>query len=167
MKKVDWAKITERFPEANLLQSPEYGEMNKSLGNKVFTEDFEGAGYALMVVRDAKRGRYLEIPCGPLVDFTDKKAVREVFEKIREIAEREKCVFVRIRPQLLDTSENLKILGNLGLRKSPMHLAAEHTVILDLTKSEEELLAEADAVRSSASEEEGNRRFEESFGGDF
>lgn len=142
MKKVDWAKITERFPEANLLQSPEYGEMNKSLGNKVFTEDFEGAGYALMVVRDAKRGRYLEIPCGPLVDFTDKKAVREVFEKIREIAEREKCVFVRIRPQLLDTSENLKILGNLGLRKSPMHLAAEHTVILDLTKSEEELLAE-------------------------
>ena len=39
------------------------------------------------------------------------------------------------------TPENIKLLTSLGLKKSPMHLAAEHTVILDLTKSEDELLA--------------------------
>ncbi len=139
--KNNWKKVVERFPEANLLQSPEYGKMNEIIGDKVLVSDFDGDGYALMVVRDAKRGRYLEIPCGPLLDYTNKTVLRKVFDEIREIARAEKCVFVRVRPQLSATAENLKILESLGLRKSPMHLAAEHTVILDLTKSEADLLA--------------------------
>lgn len=137
-----WSEIIKKYPEANFLQSPAYAKMNELLGDKVIEEDFGGRGRALMIVRDAKRGRYLEIPCGPLIDWKDKKLAREVFEKIRKIAEKEKCVFVRVRPQLLASAENLKILESLGLKKSPMHLAAEHTVIIDLSKSEEELLAE-------------------------
>lgn len=123
------------------MQSPAYGKMNELLGAKVIEEDFGGKGRALMIVRDAKRGRYLEIPCGPLLDYKDKKTVKAVFEKIAEIAKKEKCVFVRVRPQLINTPENLQLLADLGLKKSPMHLAAEHTVIIDLTKSEDELLA--------------------------
>lgn len=137
----DWTKIVKKYPEANFLQSPEYGRMNEILGAKVVTEDFEGKARALMIVRDAKRGRYLEIPCGPLLDFDDAKLVGEVFAKIREVAKREKCVFVRIRPQLYATEENLKLLAGLGLVRSPMHLAAEHTVMIDLSLSEEALLA--------------------------
>lgn len=138
----NWQKIITRFPEANLLQSPEYGKMNEICGDKVLTSELGGAGWALMIVRAAKRGRYLEIPCGPLIDFSDAEAREKVFAEIREIAKKEKCVFVRVRPQLPKTEENLKILADLGLKKSPMHLAAEHTVILDLTKSEADLLAE-------------------------
>ena len=139
---LDWAEIVKKYPEANFLQSPEYGSMNELLGCKVFQEDFDKKARALMIVRNAKRGRYLEIPCGPLVDWSDSKLVAKVFAKITEIAKKEKCVFVRIRPQLKATTENFKILEKLGLKKSPMHLAAEHTVIIDLSKSEEELLAE-------------------------
>ena len=131
----------DRYPEANFLQSPEYARMNEILGCKVFVEDFDGKAHALMIVRNAKRGRYLEIPCGPLMDWNDSKIVNKVLDKIKEIAKREKCVFVRMRPQLLANEKNLKTLEKLGLKKSPMHLAAEHTVIIDLTKSEEELLA--------------------------
>ncbi len=130
-----------RFKEANFLQSPEYGKMNEILGCKVITEDFDGKAHALMVVRNAKRGRYLEIPCGPLVDWSKEDLVDAVFKKITEVARREKCVFVRMRPQLIKNDKNMKILAKRGLKKSPMHLAAEHTVIVDLTKSEDELLA--------------------------
>ena len=35
----------------------------------------------------------------------------------------------------------MKILERAGLKKSPMHLAAEHTVVIDLKKTEEELLS--------------------------
>ena len=136
-----WNEILKRFAEANFLQSPNYGKMNELLGCKVVCEDFDGAGWALMIVRDAKRGRYLEIPCGPLIDWKDSSTVKAVFAKIAEIGKKEKCVFVRIRPQLLRTGDNLALLGKLGLKKSPMHLAAEHTVMLDLTKTEDELLA--------------------------
>ena len=132
----------DKYPEANFLQSPEYAQMNEILGCKVFIEDFEGKAYALMIVRNAKRGRYLEIPCGPLMDWNDSKLVTKVLDKIKTIAKKEKCVFVRMRPQLPANEKNLKTLEKLGLKKSPMHLAAEHTVIIDLTKSEEDLLAE-------------------------
>ncbi|MBR3248748.1 peptidoglycan bridge formation glycyltransferase FemA/FemB family protein [Candidatus Saccharibacteria bacterium] len=140
-----WPGIVKKFPEANFLQSPAYGKMNEILGEKVITEEFGGksggSGRALMIVRNAKRGRYLEIPCGPLIDWSDRGVAKEAMGKITEVARDEKCVFVRIRPQLLANRENLQILADLGLKKSPMHLAAEHTVMIDLNLSEEELLA--------------------------
>ena len=135
-------EIVKKYPEANFLQSPEYGKMNELLKDKAIQSDFDGKGHALMIVRNAKRGRYLEIPCGPLTDWNDKKAVKAVFDEIIKTGKSEHCVFVRVRPQLRATENNLKLLADLGLKKSPMHLAAEHTVVLDLTKSEDELLAD-------------------------
>lgn len=137
----DWKKIVKKHPEANFLQSPAYGKVNELLGAKVIYDDFGGKGWALMTVRDAKRGRYLEIPCGPLIDWGNEKLAKEVFAKIAEVARNEKCVFVRVRPQLIACEENLKKLSKLGLSESPMHLAAEHTVMIDLSCSEDELLA--------------------------
>ena len=139
---MEWQEVLKKYPEANFLQSPEYGKMNELLGSKVIFDDFGGKGWALMIVRDAKRGRYLEIPCGPLIDWNDKKLRELVMRKIAEVGKKEKCVFIRMRPQLSATAENLKILEGLGMKKSPMHLAAEHTVILNLGRTEEELLAD-------------------------
>lgn len=137
---MEWEKIIKKYPEANFLQSPSYEKMNELLGDKVIRLETKSS-FTLATVRDAKRGRYLEIPCGPLVDFKNQKAVKEIFEKIREAAKEEKCVFVRVRPQLLASEKNLVILEDLGLKKSPMHLAAEHTVMIDLKKSEDELMS--------------------------
>lgn len=137
-----WTEVLEKYPEANFLQSPNYGKMNEILGEKVITEDYNNNGHALMIVRDAKRGRYLEIPCGPLIDWKNKKSAKEIFEKISETAKKEKCVFVRIRPQLIKDTETMQLLKDLGLKIAPMHLAAEHTVIIDLRKTEDELLAD-------------------------
>lgn len=139
---MNFDEVVKKYPEANFLQSPEYGKMNELLGDKVITSDFGGVGHALMIVRNAKRGRYLEIPCGPLTDWSSKKSVNAVFDEIKKVGKDEKCVFVRIRPQLENSEKNLKLLSDLGLKKSPMHLAAEHTVMLDLKKSEDELLAD-------------------------
>lgn len=140
-KVTSWAQILKDFPEANFLQSPTYEKMNELLGFKVISREFDGGGVALMIIRNAKRGRYLEIPCGPLIDWGDQALVAKVFQEIKDIAKQEHCVFVRVRPQLPKSQENLQLLANLGLKESPMHLAAEHTVMIDLTKSEDELMA--------------------------
>ena len=141
---MNWQEILKLYPEANFLQSPEYGKMNEILGDKVIQHEFaktKKPGYAQMIVRNAKRGRYLEIPCGPLLDWGDSTTVRRAFSEIQKIAKREKCVFVRVRPQLFATRQNLDLLAGMGLKKSPMHLAAEHTVIINLEKSEDDILA--------------------------
>ncbi len=138
---MEWKEVVKKFPEANILQSTEYGKMNELLGETVITEDFGNSGRALMIVRKAKRGWYLEVPCGPLIDWKDKALVKKAVSRMSEVAKEQKCGFIRIRPQLLASEENLKMLEKLGFKKSPMHLAAEHTVMVDLTKSEDEILA--------------------------
>ncbi|MBQ6354993.1 peptidoglycan bridge formation glycyltransferase FemA/FemB family protein [Candidatus Saccharibacteria bacterium] len=125
---------------ANFLQSEKWAKMNTLVGNKVVEAEIGGTE-VYMFVKDAKRGRYLEIPGGPLIDWADKKMISETFEKIRKVAKENECVFVRLRPQLFDTPENREILKAEGCRIAPMHLAAEHTVLIDLEKSEDELLA--------------------------
>ena len=139
---MNWAKTCAKYPEANFYQSPNWAKVNELIGDKAIMKDLMNDGLVLAIVRNAKRGRYLEIPCGPIIDWKNKAAIKEAFTEITKIAKENRCVFVRLRPQLLATPENLKLLKSLDLRPSPMHLAAEHTVIIDLTKSEEELLAD-------------------------
>lgn len=134
-----WASIQDRYPEANFLQSPAWQKMNELVGHKVLVDASDDA-WCLMIVKNAKRGRYLEVPGGPLVDWENEEQVQRVFGRIYTVARREGCVFVRLRPQLRQSAENTERLRALGARPAPMHLHAEHTVMIDLTESEEQLL---------------------------
>lgn len=136
-----WKEVQRKFPEANFLQSPEWGKVNELVGHQVKIEDFAGQGWCLMIVKNAKRGRYLEVPGGPLIDWQNQELAEQTFNRIRQVAVQAGCVFVRLRPQLKMNAENVQKLESLGTQKAPMHLHAEHTVILDLEKSEDELLA--------------------------
>ncbi|MBR3320192.1 peptidoglycan bridge formation glycyltransferase FemA/FemB family protein [Candidatus Saccharibacteria bacterium] len=139
-----WEKILKAHPESNFLVSPLWAEMNRLIGHKLVVRTFDGKALLFGIVKDARRGRYLEVPGGPLLDWSDKKLMSEVFEEIVKVAKEEKCVFVRFRPQLERTPENEKIIDSLkkslDVRPAPMHLHAQNTVILDLTKTEDELL---------------------------
>ncbi|MBR3319072.1 peptidoglycan bridge formation glycyltransferase FemA/FemB family protein [Candidatus Saccharibacteria bacterium] len=142
-----WTKIYQAFPEANFLQSPLWAEANRLMGHKLVVRTFDNKAMYLGIVKDARRGRYLEIPGGPLVNWSDRKTLKIVFESIIEEARKEKCVFVRFRPQIYNTPENEKLvmklkteIKGLDLRSAPMHLHAQNTIILDLKKTEEELL---------------------------
>ena len=141
MPKLDWSEVVKNHPEANFLQSPAWGKMNELVGHKVLLLQ-EDDVWCQMIVKNAKRGRYLEIPGGPLLDWQDCAKVQKTFNRIQAIAKQEHCVFVRIRPQLRYSEENMRILESNGARIAPMHLHAEHTVMLDLTKSSEELMAD-------------------------
>lgn len=135
-----WQRILQLYPEANFLQSPEWAEANRAMGHRPVWGDLGEKAWCLMLVKNAKRGRYLEVPGGPLLDWQDEQAVTRAFVAIREVAQHENCVFVRLRPQLVKTPSHQAIFSRQGAKIAPMHLHAEHTVILDLTQSEEDLL---------------------------
>lgn len=139
--------VSKEHPEANFLQTSTWGKVYEKDGKKVFYLGlFEGKkliGSSVVILKPAKRGRYLEIPGGPLLDWDGNiKALRFFLKEIAKLAEREKCVFVRMRPNIPDTEQHRKLAERLKLIKSPMHLHAEHTVMLDITKSAEELMTE-------------------------
>lgn len=136
-----WQHVVQKYPEANFLQSPEWGETNRLIGHRIFLLRSSNV-WCLAIVKNAKRGRYLELPGGPLVDWHNSSSTNRLFAEIRQLAKKERCVFVRLRPQLSRNAAHEQLMVSLGAKDAPMHLHAEHTVILDLTKSEEELLAE-------------------------
>lgn len=131
-----------KHEEGNFLQSDEWGKVAEKCHHKAIVENFNGGDSVLMLVKDARRGRYLEIPGGPLIDWKKGKTVEKVFARIKEIAKENNCVFIRFRPQLLNTPENREIMKKIGSKPAPFHLHAQNTVILDLRKGEEEILAE-------------------------
>lgn len=141
----DWEKFVARHAEANFLQDWRWGELHQSLGFQVVRRGVYGndqlVGVWQGIVKNAKRGRYLEVPAGPLIDWTDQTLAEFVTKDMKSIAQQTKSVFVRVRPQLDDGQDNRQLFRQLGFRQSPMHLHAEHTNILDLADDEDEILA--------------------------
>lgn len=132
--------------EANFLQSWNWGEFHKALSKQIFrTGFFENnklVGVMLSVIEPAKRGRYLTVPGGPIIDWHKKKLINVFAQQIKQIAKENNCVFIRVRPQLKSDEFSKNLFKNMGFIKAPMHLHAELTSQLDIAKSEEELIAQ-------------------------
>ena len=138
--------VAKFHPEANFLQSSYWGKVYELIGDRVFYLGFFDAeeliGTCVAIVKPARRGRYLEIPGGPLIDWQSPTHIANAISSIKQLAITEDCVFVRLRPNILNSLENRQIFEQNGFSLSPMHLHAEHTVILNLEKPEEELLSD-------------------------
>ncbi len=145
--KETWENFIHSQPEANFLQSWNWGVFHQNIGHRIhrigYFDKGEMVGAAELIIEDAKRGRYLAIYGGPLWDWSLSRAeLLDMLNAIKRIANRENCVFIRMRPQKCDSIELRKKVSRLGFKKSPMHLTADLTLELDLQQSEEELLSQ-------------------------
>lgn len=143
----EWDEFIKSHLEANFLQSWDFYEFHAMRGKKVVRrivlKKQKIVGAYAGVLETAKRGRYLAIAGGPILDWKDRELVKGVFRDIRSEGEELGCVFVRVRPQLELSDKSLALMEELGLRRAPMYLSVEFAGILDLKKSEEEILAGA------------------------
>ena len=136
-----WEKFLLSSDQVNFLQNWHWGQFQQNLGQQIVRLGFYKAkklvGIALLIKVKAKRGTFLECPGGPVINWQDKTLVKSVLKEIKQLAKEEKASFIRIRPNILASKFNLK---NHQLIKSPMHLHAQTTWVLDSNQSEEELL---------------------------
>ncbi|MFH1423840.1 MAG: peptidoglycan bridge formation glycyltransferase FemA/FemB family protein [Candidatus Nealsonbacteria bacterium] len=134
-----WEDFFLKHEEKTFLQSWNWGEFQKEMGNKIWrlgVSDNNGRPTSIMLVVKvvARRGTFL------LVQHN--LGLSEIIlNKLKKIAKEERCAFIRMAPLMFRTEENKKIFRDLGFRESPMHASAyEATWKLDVTISEEELL---------------------------
>lgn len=143
--KEQWNNFLLTQHDSNFLQSWEWGELHKKLGYKIIRKAIYNSnaicGLVVGVIKNAKRGKYLEIGGGPAIDWTNKKLVESTISYLKTFSKQNKCVFMRVRPQLLDNDYNRIKFSDLGFRLAPMHLYAEHTSILDLKKDPNDILS--------------------------
>ena len=143
-----WENFLLECAEKTFLSSWNWGEFNRTMGNKIWRlgvfENNELASVALAVKTVAKRGTFLLVPHGPNVKSeirTSKvEILRLLLEELKKIAKAEKVDFIRISPIWERNEENDEIFKKLGFKKAPLHMHPEASWKLDLASSGEELL---------------------------
>src|SRR5258708_39942860 len=104
--KETWEQFVLRRPEANFLQSWNWGVFHERLGKKVWRMGiFAGTqqiGGALCVREEAKRGTYLTIAGGTLVDWADQGLLIERVYGLAALARKHQFQFILCRPQDID-----------------------------------------------------------------
>ncbi len=164
IEKEKFDQFVKNSSASSFLQSWSWGDFQESLGRKVWRLAIEERGKflatALVVKRDLPFSKYyLDLPQGPVLEDSlgeYQKILRLLIEELTKLSQREGAIFFRFE---LTVEEENKLAGELVsfLKKegffrltkiSPAHSQVQppDTLVLDLTPSEEELLA---AMRSS------------------
>ena len=96
-----------------------------------------------LIVNTAKRWTYLFCPHTPLIKKSEDffKVLETILPKIKNIWKTQKANFIRFNPPVKNLVSNKQKFSKLGFINAPMHEHAEDTHLLDLNKTEEELLA--------------------------
>lgn len=150
-----WDGFLREVSEKTFLSSWEWGDFHVAGGGKIWRLGvYHGQklmAIALVLKVDARRGRFLIIPHGPIIipwemesdggPNIKKLALAALIKRLKEIAKQEKVSFIRIGPLWKNTEGNEKILINEGLRNAATHAHYETTWKLNIEKTEEEILA--------------------------
>lgn len=147
--KNEWEQFIEKCSQKSFLNSWNWGEFQISRGFKIWrlaiVDDSHLQAVALVVKIKARRGTYLLIQHGPIIESQDMKVKSELFKlfikELEKIGQTEGASFIRMNPLWERTPENGELLKKIGLRVAPMHANAyDATWKLDISLSEEELL---------------------------
>lgn len=130
--------VVKHAPQA-LFQSWLWGEVQKKIGSEVSRYGLYNGdrlcGVAQIVLVRARRGSFLHVRHGPIVDSLDPTLWRYAVDRLRTLAKKMHCLFVRISPLV---SEDLPIRSV----PSAIHrMDGEYCWVLDLESTEESLFA--------------------------
>lgn len=134
----------------SFLQSWEWGVFKERFGQRVWRivveEEGEWQGVMLAIRHDLPLGQcWIYVPRGPVVkNPNDQFPMTNLTNELIRIAREEGVVFVRVEPVGEEGAEVNERLFNekLGWKVSENAVQPRETLVLELTKSEEELLAE-------------------------
>ena len=124
----------------SFLQSSAWADFQKALGRKIWQVD------SINVIKyNLPFGKnYLYSPRlrPPAAGFGGQARFKKFLDKIREVAKKENAIFFKIEPSFVEsdsTSEDKLALEKFGFRRGD-NIQPQRTLILDITKPEEELL---------------------------
>ena len=120
----------------HVIQSWEWGEFRKSLGIPVLRYNYHQNGitkaFQLTLHKIPFTNKYVGyLPKGPTLDKT-------LTEALKKIGKENNCAFIKVEPNV--EMDNEQWTMDNSFRKSPKPLFTKYNFVLDITKSEEELL---------------------------
>ncbi len=140
--------------EKTFLQSWNWGQFQQSMQKKIWRfgmyQDGQLVSVALVIKMTAKRGSFLLVPHGPVVELKSNPfkpfILKLLKDTLLELSKKEKTDFMRISPIWERTHENEKLFGELDFRLRPLHTHPESSWKLNIQSTEKELF---DAMRKT------------------
>jgi lipid II:glycine glycyltransferase (peptidoglycan interpeptide bridge formation enzyme) len=140
-----WNLFVDEFAPHTFLQSWQWKLSQEVMGNDVYALGIfkanEIIGAAFVYKINARRGSFLFCPHGPLIKEDWQENFKILFEYLKLLAKKEKVDFIRISPLEIKTQEKCEFFKKIGFKDAPIHMHPELGWLLDITLSEEELLA--------------------------
>lgn len=144
-----WENFFWQIEEKTFLNCWEWGEFCKLMGEKIWRlgiKEKENLICAFLVTKIcAKRGSFLYLPHCPSIlkekENQKEKILKLILDFLKKLAKKEKCAFLRVLPLWERTFENQTLFKKLGFKRAPFYINPEMTFLLDLQKTDQELLA--------------------------
>ncbi len=144
----EWNRSLLQLPDAHVLQSWEWGEFKAKYGwtsTRVLFDDDAETGLPRAAAQILRRPLphtpfgVIYVPKGPVVDFRNAQLVAATLASLEQIARQQNAFFIKIDPDVESTA--LTALTARGWRASREQIQFRNTVLLDLTPTEDQLLA--------------------------
>lgn len=142
-----WEQFLTRQPHTSFLQSWAWGEFQDKLrlSHHRFGIFQGGAltGVCQALVGRRRLGSFVYVPRGPVFNSFDQGTMKTVLEYLKDFAAKERADYLRVEPAEESSEELVALLKETGFRRSlATSQAGGVTLLLDLSLSEEELLAQ-------------------------
>ncbi|MDQ2715679.1 MAG: peptidoglycan bridge formation glycyltransferase FemA/FemB family protein [Chloroflexota bacterium] len=153
-----WNGFVASQPSGHILQSYEWGELNKYQGRRIHRlgalEDGRMVGALLLAVTSVPlpvtvpglRTDWLYGLRGPVVEAPDSPALAALVEFAHKLARQEHAVILRLEPNVTDDMPDMQrwvaAFHQLGFRDNPHALHPRRSWALDIRPSPEQLLAD-------------------------
>ncbi len=141
----EWDAFLLSQPYRPFLQSWAMGEVYRRIGQepvRLMIKDGDVVrGICFAHIVPARRGKHLSIPYGPVItedrgQRTEDSMIKILTDELKRIAHKQKCAFIRLSPFWKTSQQVDQILEQIGAKRSPLHLLAEHLWYLPLTTSD-------------------------------
>ncbi len=96
---------------------------------------------ALTLTVRSRRGTFLHIPHGPIMDHADSEIMDAFVLAWKKFANEDGALFIRVSPIIALESSEKQIFTQHGFRPAPMHMHAETLWLLDVSPEEDVLLS--------------------------
>lgn len=143
--KMIWNDFASSYQPNTFLQSWQWGEFLKTENHQPFRLGlYEGSqlvGTALFTKITSKRATYFDCHGAPMIDWSKPEQFQAFHEYLIKLCKKEDAHFFRFRAPLLHKDSFITEKKKQGYVLAPMYFQAEHTMLLDLTQDEEQIMA--------------------------
>lgn len=147
----EWNGALDTLPTAHVLQSWEWGALKSRHGwqpaRYLWLEDDRPCAAASVLTRRLGRwpARVMYVPKGPALDYGNATLLETVFAHLESAARQERALFLKIDPDVVtDTAIGesvVRALSRRGWRPSAEQIQFRNTMLVDLSRSPDDLLA--------------------------